>query len=198
MKQLVERLSSLAWENGEWRKEAAVILTHTEDLSSIVTDYIESLSSREQSANDLGSHETSTHYKWLLHRDEDLRFTLWSHEYKPATLRRPGYAEVPHNHRYDLCSIILNGGYVSILYDVSDGVSPISKPVFKPGDILSLRYEEVHALTGIREGTVTLFIEGPRIRNYSTTFPLEGGGHNFVDFGGRRPGFLKALRNSPR
>jgi hypothetical protein len=198
MEHLVKQFGLLDWTGDHWRVDAIDILRDTPRLSMLVYDYMELWSARQVATMDNGSHNTSTHYKWLVHRDEDLRFTLWIHDYKPAEERGPGYAEVPHNHRYDLCSIVLNGGYTSVLYDVSNGPTSIEKPALRPGDVLSLRHYEVHALTEIWEGTLTLFIEGPTIAPFSTAFYLDGARRNFVDFQGRREQFRERLKSSER
>lgn len=83
------------------------------------------------------SHETSTHYKWLLYRSYSPRFTVWLHDYKTDETRGPGYAQVPHNHRYDLCSMVLAGGYDSLQYDVGADVAMTDRRSFAPGDVLS-------------------------------------------------------------
>jgi hypothetical protein len=198
MNHLVKQLGLLDWADDHWREDAADILRDTPHLSTLVYDHMEFWGARQVAARANRSHNTSTHYKWLFHRDDDLRFTLWIHDYKPAEERGPGYAEVPHNHRYDLCSIVLNGGYTSVLYSVSNGLTSIEKPTFRPGDVLSLRHYEVHALTEICEGTLTLFIEGPTITHFSTAFYLDGERRNFVDFHGRREQFLERLKSSER
>jgi predicted metal-dependent enzyme (double-stranded beta helix superfamily) len=198
VKHLVRQLSAVTWEDRQWRKEVFDILRGTPDLSSAVNDFMLSWDVDEQCTKDNGSHETSTHYKWLIHRDVSRRFTLWVHDYKPAELRQPGYAEVPHNHRYDLCSIILSGGYTSVLYDVSDGVVPLKRDSFAAGDVLSLSHHDVHSLTDVSEGTLTLFVEGPTVRNFSSAFPPNGPPRHFVDFNGRRDAFLERLGSSPR
>jgi hypothetical protein len=198
MRHLVEQFDSLDWDSDQWRAGVARILRDTPSLSALVHDHMHSWDAPQVAAKDNGSHITSTHYKWLVHRDQDLRFTVWIHDYKPEEERGPGYAEVPHNHRYDLCSIILDGGYVSFLYDVSNGLQLIDKPAFRPGDVLSLRHNDVHALTEICEGTLTLFIEGPTLRNFSTAYYLDGSHRNFIDFGGLRTKFLEHLQSSVR
>jgi predicted metal-dependent enzyme (double-stranded beta helix superfamily) len=164
----------------------------------LVYEHMETWSPSQVTARANGSHNTSTHYKWLVHRDDSHRFTLWIHDYKLAGERGPGYAEVPHNHRYDLCSIILDGGYTSVLYNVKSDLLPIEKPTFRVGDVLSLRHYEIHALTEICEGTLTLFVEGPTITDFSTVFYLDGKRRNFVDFHGRREQFLERLKSSER
>ncbi len=198
MKHLVEQLGSLDWAKDQWRTDAAIILRNTQNLSGLVHDHMLSWNIDQMAARDNGSHNTGTHYKWLVHRDKDLRFTLWIHDYKPAEERGPGYAEVPHNHRYDLCSIILHGGYLSVLYGSGDDLQPIDKEMFRPGDVLNLRHYDIHALTEICEGTLTLFIEGPTVRNFSTAFYLDGSRRDFADFSGRRGDFLHRLRHSVR
>jgi hypothetical protein len=198
MKHLIKQLDLLSWDDSNWRKYAADILCDTSHLSTMVYDHMRSWDPRQVSEKDNGSHNTSTHYKWLVHRDDDLRFTLWLHDYLPNEERGPGYAEVPHNHRYDVCSIVLNGGYTSVLYDASNALQVIEKPTLRSGDVLSLHHNEVHALTEICEGTLTLFIEGPTITRFSTAFYPDGRRRNFVDFPGRRKQFFDRLKSSER
>lgn len=194
MRDVIEKLSVIDWDDRQWRKQAIDILLGSDhNLMGAVSNYVKSWDGETRTARLNGSHETSTHYKWLIHRDADLRFTLWLHDYKSRSRRKAGYAQVPHNHRYDLCSIILSGGYESILYDVSGDISEINREALSPGGILSLGYDDVHALESIRDNTKSLFVEGPTMRNYSTAFPFDGEPCDFVDFDGRLPGLLDAL-----
>jgi predicted metal-dependent enzyme (double-stranded beta helix superfamily) len=194
---IINELVRLDWADKGWRKEAADVLSCWSSPSKEISGYIRSWDDRLRAARYDGSHETSTHYKWLIYRDESRRFTLWLHDYKLSGQRGPGYAQTPHNHRYDLCSLLLRGGYDTVLYDVSGSVKETGRATLRPGGTLSLDCDQVHALERICEGTQSLFIEGPTMRNYSTAFPVDGEPRDFVDFTGRSPDFLARLDQDP-
>jgi predicted metal-dependent enzyme (double-stranded beta helix superfamily) len=194
VKQLINELSRMDWTTQQWRKEAEYVISSADGLSNEITTHMSEWDASERSAKLNGSHETSTHYKILLHRDPALRFTVWIHCYKSSECRGSGYAQVPHNHRYDLCSVVLRGGYDSILYSTAAGVTPIERRTFKPGDVLSMTHDQVHALTEICEGTQTLFIEGPTIKHFSTVFPVDSPPRDYPDFHGLWDGVMLGLK----
>jgi hypothetical protein len=185
MKSIVHELSRLNWSDPGWQKLAADILCDSDSLAEVVAQYMRSWDPGVRKNLIHASHETASHYKWLIHRNEAPIFTVWLHDYKPASGRGQGYAQVPHNHRYDLCSIVLAGGYDSVWYEVSDEIAPIKRQTIVPGDVLSMTHDEVHSLTNIHDGTQSLFVEGPIKKNFSTSYPSGGDAQNWVDFHGR-------------
>lgn len=193
MRQIIDELEKVDWTDANWRKAVIDILRSSHSLRSRLASYMAGWKPQDRLAKLNGSHETSTHYKWLVHRDNRSGFTLWLHDYKVAAQRRPGYAEVPHNHRYDLCSIILRGGYDSVLYDVTRSVSPVDRETLREGEVLSLTHDEVHALEGIIDGTQTFFVEGPVKKHYSRVYPVDGAPCEFMDFEGRWDDFIRRL-----
>lgn len=199
MKQLIDELNIIDWSDPQWMDAAADVLQAAPDLPYSLASCIRGWNNREKAAKFNGSHVTGTHYKLLIYREHEMRFTLWMHDYKPAAERGLGYAEVPHNHRYNLCSIILRGGYDSILYEVSPGIGetivPKETSTFRPGDTLSLAHDQVHSLTEIHEGTQTLFIEGPVLSNFSTAYPPVGPPQRYFDFYGLERGFMSRLES---
>src|SRR5215469_6644826 len=102
IKDTIDELHRLDWADPAWRKVAADVLMSSEPLGDLIAGYMRSWDPAQRTAMLDASHETSSHYKWLMYRSYDPRFTLWLHDYKPAAVRGPGYAQVPHNHRYDL------------------------------------------------------------------------------------------------
>ncbi len=121
----------------------------------------------------LRCHETTTHYKWFVHYHEALRYRIWLHQYKSAVERRNGYAEVPHNHRYSLASLILNGQFKQHFFDVVAGElaeTPGECTAYSPGDVYSINWCRVHKLSGLSDHTVTLVVESPVVRHFSEAF----------------------------
>jgi predicted metal-dependent enzyme (double-stranded beta helix superfamily) len=194
---MIDQLNIIDWSDDRWRDAVSDILADSAGLSDSLTAYMRSWDTKEISAKFNGSHITGTHYKLLVYREQGAKFTVWLHTYKSEAERGHGYAEVPHNHRYDLCSIILNGGYESVLYEVADNTTVLPKEasVYNPGDVLSLTHHQVHSLTAIREGTQTLFVEGPTITNFSTSYPPGGPPREHYDFYGLVNGFLAGLKD---
>lgn len=113
------------------------------------------------------SRETTTHYKWLLASDRNLRAQIWLHEFKPKRERRPGFASTIHNHRYPFQVVALTGSYLNKRYKVGfDGMSLriISHELVKcehfcEGLAYSMEPYEFHCLESIEEGTKTLVME---------------------------------------
>lgn len=113
------------------------------------------------------SRETTTHYKWLLAKDEQQGTRVWLHQFKPLEERRPGYAGSIHNHRYPFQSMILAGGYTNAFYRVR----------FEPGSLkmyeccrvstvelpsestYSMDPTQYHALDEIEPTTQTVVVE---------------------------------------
>jgi predicted metal-dependent enzyme (double-stranded beta helix superfamily) len=193
---LMEGLERVDWTGYDWRKEVSDLLEDPLALRAEIVGLMSGWNRDERRSKIYGCHETSTHYKWLIYRNPDAGFTVWAHGYKSANQRRPGYAEIPHNHRYDLCSILLQGGYTSVSYeyDSSEGLTATSRGHFGPGDVLSLTHEEIHSLEQIVDGTQSLFIEGPTRKHFSTAFPAGGEPVRHYDFDGRWNDFIDHMR----
>jgi hypothetical protein len=173
-----------------WPGDAASVLSHVPVSLDAVAAYIEQLEPEVRAARFEGSHETSTHFKWLVSRHERPRFTIWLHDYKPESERRHGYAEVAHDHRYDLASVILAGGYTAEELEANDdgSVVPVASARFDVGDVMRLGADAIHRLTAIDEGTITLMVEGEPKRHSSTAYyPDEPRVRTFLDFTGRWP-----------
>jgi len=126
-----------------------------------------------------GSAEKTTHYKWLLGKDEPAeRFEVWLHEYKPSTHRREGHASVPHNHRFWLTSVILKGGFTDTRFERAPSesdrlIAPSKVRTMSRGDTMVIAPEEIHALSELRDGTFSLIVQSKKTRDYSEVF--EGG-----------------------
>ncbi|MDQ1463307.1 MAG: hypothetical protein QOC73_248 [Actinomycetota bacterium] len=137
------------------------------------------------------SRETSTHYKWFVHEDQDQRFTLWLHEYKPAGVRGTRHAVIPHNHRYWFSSLMLAGGFTSTSFRARvgrPGVIPADRLSVAAGDVFTIPPDEIHALEAIEDGTLTLIVQGRPVRNYSEVYePETGKTTRFYDMVARLP-----------
>jgi hypothetical protein len=124
---------------------------------------------------DLGrSVEKTSHYKWFLGGPEDGSFELWIHEYKPQSLRREGHATVAHNHRFWLSSIVLRGGFTDSRFrrdDNSDSLlTEISSNRMRTGETMVIDADEIHSLSELQDGTITLVVQSAPIRSYSEVF----------------------------
>jgi hypothetical protein len=124
--------------------------------------------------------EKTTHYKWFLGGPPDGSFELWLHEYKPRALRRDGHATVAHNHRFWLSSIVLRGGFTDTRYEVDETSASLLREIasrtLTPDETMILDADEIHSLSALEDGTITLVAQSAPIRPYSEVF--EGGVKN--------------------
>jgi hypothetical protein len=162
--------------------------------------YVEALTPEQRNSLFNGSHETSTHYKWLIYRTATPCFTLWLHEYRTKAQNAVGYAQVPHNHRYDIASLILTGSYAATTWKTSNvGLAEANRNVFKERDVMALSHEQIHSLSAIQQGTLTLVVEGPRIKGFSLAYyPDEQEPRIIPDFATRWPNLKTRLRAKPQ
>lgn len=165
----------------------------------------EVLSWREQNLEYRGlrSHETATHYKWFVYYHKKLTYRVWLHQFKPISERAFGHAEVPHNHRYSLASLIVAGGFDHHLFcrggpELREARKPVRS--FRAGDTYAVQWNEVHKLDNLRDRTLTIVVESPIVRHYSEAF-YEGTGRprRFYDFAGMHASLCEAteLLSSP-
>ncbi len=135
----------------------------TEDLGKLVTM----------------SHETSTHYKYFLFKDRSSGLSLWLHEYKSEKLRKKGYAEIPHYHRYDFASYIIRGGFEHFKYSVKRSTDRkqlsdmlvIEERKYCRGDIYGITaIRDIHCLENIEPNTLTLVLRGKSKKKFSESF----------------------------
>lgn len=149
-------------------------------------------------------HETSTHYKWFVDRDEHDRFIVWLHQYKPAEIRGERHAAVAHNHRYWFSSAIFAGGLHQRSFQVIDhdesgrpSLAPKGEVVLRAGDAYVVSPDEIHAMFHIEDGTLSLVVQGKAVRNYSEVFDTTTGAvTRFPDFMGQLPALLESVRTT--
>lgn len=181
---LISELSTAPRDTQGWQTSCREALASLASGRAVL-NYLTSLDSQQMQMRFDGSHETSTHFKWLIYRSYTPRFTLWLHEYKISTSRRTGYAEVPHDHRYDISSLILVGGYRATEWEPSSkGVTQKgAMKRFSPGDVMQLAADQIHSLVDIDERTLTVVVEGPRLKSTSEAYyPGEPSPRSFPDF----------------
>jgi hypothetical protein len=186
----------------EWRPAGYLdpgvleLLAEVGRAPQILWDFISSWDLGNLETRQLRCHETSTHYKWFVHYHDDLRYRIWLHQYKPAPERRSGYAEVPHNHRYSLASLILSGQFKQHFFDVVAGrltEIPDECAAHSRGDVYSIDWHRVHKLSGVSDRTVTLVVESPVARHFSEAFYSESARPSLCpDFVELHPHLLKA------
>jgi hypothetical protein len=173
------RLESL-----DWRPAGYIDPTVLELLSEIGTDpqliweVIRSWDNQNLEKRQLRCHETSTHYKWFTHYHDKLQYRVWLHQYKSFAERKNGYAEVPHNHRYSLASVVLRGRFRHHFFENLDGVVaevPEKCQEYSQGDVYSVNWRRVHKLSDLSDHTVTLVVESPVARHFSEAFYDESG-----------------------
>jgi hypothetical protein len=154
----------------------------------LIFDAVASWTSDNLEKRQLSCHETATHYKWFLHYHKRLHFKVWLHQYKLAADRKLGHAEVPHNHRYSLASIILSGGFTHHYFQRTEGgllELAEERCDYQAGDVYEVAWQKVHKLSELRDGTITLVIETPAVRHFSEAYySVNDQPQRFFDFVG--------------
>jgi hypothetical protein len=152
----------------------------------LVGDAVTSWRANNLDKRQLYCHETTTHYKWFVHYHDELRYKIWLHQYKLRSERNFGYAEVPHNHRYSLASVILRGGFIHHLFArTENGLDELvrERRSFSRGDAYAVDWRRPHKLSGLDDHTVTLVVETPAVRHFSEAFYEKSGKPSlFYDF----------------
>jgi hypothetical protein len=192
---LIRRLTDSSACAASEMRHSAVHLSALQHPRRALLDYLAQLSPEQHDSLFDGSHDTPTHFKWLVYRNQRPRFTLWLHEYKASQLRGPGYAQVPHDHRYDIASLILTGGYIAATWQITQGkLTPADIKSYRPFDVMRLGHTEIHSLVEIEPETLTLVVEGPRIKAFSTAYyPPAEEPFTFPDFPARWPALRTKL-----
>jgi predicted metal-dependent enzyme (double-stranded beta helix superfamily) len=179
---VVRTLDSLDWSD--------LASTH-ETIEEVLAELYESRESLREEMATLGdseleqqeelSHETTTHFKWYVHKGLSPRYKVWIHEYKERGLRRSGYAEVPHDHRYWFTSLVLLGGFEHHIYrvegagdsDCFESIEEVRSSECRKGTVYTVDPTMVHALSRIAEPTLTVVVRSGAVRPYSQTFDVE-------------------------
>jgi hypothetical protein len=181
LERFIDRLATASWPGGgAVDRQAERFLSLIRVKSAEFRAELSGLAHAEFDRLAAASRETPTHYKWHLHTVPGKAFVIWLHEYKPAPLRGGGYATSIHNHRYGLSSLVLSGGYRHLGYaverDARGGV--IAERTWtrdvRPGSCYSIDAEDFHQITDLVDGTVTLVVQHPAVRTYSTSVDLSG------------------------
>ena len=119
--------------------------------------------------------ERPSHIKWYLAGTSEYR--VWLHEYKVEALARAvgSFASSIHNHRYSFASLVLSGQLQAEIYAVErNHPSLLSQRVLGVGDTHLLAADDVHSAYALLPGTMTLVIEGPKARDFSVVYSLNG------------------------
>lgn len=122
----------------------------------------------------LNCRETATHWKWFVGGDP-AGPQIWIHEYKPRGERRPGYADSIHDHRYSFCSALVRGGYRHVVYSVQSNMpAVVDEALLVSPWIHSVDADVVHSVSDIVDSTLTLIVQGPPRRHFSTEYRTDG------------------------
>jgi hypothetical protein len=170
----LQRLERVEWSPvGYIDKDVLELLTELGRAPWLIREAVDSWNPRQLEKRGLRCHETTTHYKWFVHYHESLQYRVWLHQYKSHNERRRGHAEVPHNHRYSLASLIVLGGLVNHHFERADGrlrELEAERRSHSQGDVYMVEWRRVHKLSGLSDGTVTLVVESPVVRHFSEAF----------------------------
>src|SRR5712691_7292365 len=149
------------------------LLTQIGHEPRLVQEVVSSWAIKNLDKRQLRSHETSTHYKWFVHYHRKLHYRIWLHQYKLRNERKVGHAEVPHNHRYSLASVIMRGGFDHQFFEQIDGelVEQVhERRSYAQGDAYTVDWQRLHKLSALSDHTVTLVVESPIVRHFSEAF----------------------------
>jgi hypothetical protein len=189
--EFLHRLELLKWQPAGYMDPQVVeLLNEVGRHSDLIFDAVSAWSAENLEKRQLSCHETATHYKWFVHYHDELRYKVWLHQYKPSAERAVGHAEVPHNHRYSLASVLLRGGFVHHRFEKTPaGLYELAHEQcsFSRGDTYTVDWQEFHKLSDLSDHTVTLVVESPVVRHFSEAFYGEGPAPRlFYDFVGLR------------
>lgn len=190
--QFQRRLDSLSWTPAGHIDGAVLdLLTEVGQDRGLIESTVKSWNAKNLDMRQLRCHETATHYKWFMHYDEHRGYKIWLHQYKSQHNRRVGHAEVPHNHRYSLASVILRGGFTHHYFRRDDNkVIELleDRCRYSQGDVYSVEWCQVHSLSHVIDHTLTLVVETPAVRHYSEAYYDDSGDPKiFTDFVGLHP-----------
>lgn len=153
---------------------------------SLVGATVNSWNAANLEKRQLRCHETATHYKWFVYYHKQLHYRVWLHQYKMTGDRNIGHAEVPHNHRYSLASVILRGGFVQHFFERGNGSLvelTQERRSYARGDAYSVEWNQLHKLGELIDHTITMVVESPTARHFSEAFYGESGEPKvFYDF----------------
>jgi hypothetical protein len=166
----------------DWRDTLIDIAARRPPTIEDVHSWVTSWSEAEAATRTRECHETPTHYKWLLYRGRRQPITVWWHEYKSEKLRGAGYTQLPHDHRYDFCSLMLRGSFVSDGFAAGTPLVLLDESKLLAGDWLSMSSAQIHALRDIADGTDTLVFQGPARRGFSRVYERDGSYRVLPDF----------------
>jgi hypothetical protein len=196
------RLNQLPWLSDleTALRMAREMLGQNRDTGRLVSRFLAALSGDDQSYLLTRSMEKATHYKWLL-GDGLPNYMVWLHQYKSPDLfsRTHGFARSVHNHRYGFSSKVLSGAmHVSSFCPSSDpagyGLERDASYVLRPGDVITVTERDIHRIDAVEPRTRTVVVQGPVMRNYSTTYDLASGERTRIyDLDALLPDLVKEL-----
>lgn len=167
-------LEMLDWSPpGHIDPRATDLLAEVSQQPDLIRDVVGSWDAASMEERQLRCHETTTHYKWFIYYHKSIRYRIWLHQYKLQGERKTGHAEVPHNHRYSLASVILRGGFDHQLFDrTADGLieSGSMRTSYAKGDSYAVPWQQVHKLDNLADHTLILVVESPVVRHFSEAF----------------------------
>ena len=152
--------------------------------SSISYDLAAWLTSLEPSQIDFiieRSVERPSHYKWLLGGNRR-SYLVWLHQYKSPEefARADRFAASVHDHRLWFTSRVISGALHVTWYglEISGETAPLKilrRRRLSIGMVVQMNPEEIHKIDNVEDGTLSLVIQGPAERHFSTVFGLSDG-----------------------
>jgi hypothetical protein len=170
----LQRLESLEWSPAGYIDPRLLgLLAEVGREPGLIQEAVRSWTVNDLDKRQLRCHETTTHYKWFVYYHQRLRYRIWLHQYKLSGDRKVGHAEVPHNHRYSLASVIVRGGLVHHSFEKVEGELvelAHERCPYSRGDSYTVGWQQVHKLSNLSDHTLTLVVESPIVRHFSEAF----------------------------
>ncbi len=141
-------------------------------------DYLRRLTDEQRQEQICRSVDTTTHLKLSLDQNRHRGLRAWLHVYKPWDRARDRHAASVHDHRYSFVSKILSGGYREEHWTVRGEPRVTGSQSFSAGEVHVVGVQEVHSLSEVADGTITLVVQLPTTRWFSTVYQssARGGG----------------------
>jgi hypothetical protein len=176
-------LGGLSWNSDPTQAQARAheILVGLDDARAQLSQWLRSLSAEEIDHIVDRSVERSSHYKWYLGGSRKA-YLVWLHQYRPSRAyeKANGFAASIHDHRLGFCSRVLSGSlrvtwYAAAVENGTARLTVLDRRRLSSGQVISMTSDEIHKIDDVEDNTLTLVVQGPAERHFSTVFDERNG-----------------------